>query len=1400
MTPTRWPHRVRRSTRRALTLEALEDRTLLSVIAWTNRGSPGNDSDDFEKYYGAAADSARQVVDAAIAYWENVIVDFGYVYFWINNSIQKVHMDVYSVDISADSLGSGDRGETDNPDADLIGKPYQTDISLDDNGGGAGWFFDPTPGDSVEFGNIVNRSTATGGPAAADFLRTAVHELGHALGFSQNLAIDSYLTSAGTDQVDSDASLYLYTPPGNAFPSATFTDKGGLHMYEGPADPNFSSEPIHPNDLMNAGRTYTAGKRQLISDLDAGILGEVYGYTIQLPSSIPQFSFLAQFNAGTGVLTVNGDPEGFVNDAIVLKKGPGNNVNVNVIGDDLLFPAAPITAITVQTGVVLDGDDVVTLDLSGGNPIPAGSTFTVNGGAGNNTVAFFGTTNPDTYVLNAAQLDVGGMSVAYAFQNVGTVYLQAQGQGNTIRVDDTPAGATYSYIVAGTDNDIVDVEGTSAGCTLEVFGGMGDDTVYVSFIAADLDNIHSPLLLHRGSDTDTLWVEDQLAPVGHNYDITDQSITRDGVSIGYDGFESVQLDASGGTNTIKVESTLFGTYVLVHAGTGDSQITVGKNVSGSGSTVDYIRGPLAIHGQGGTDNLLTDDRTDPIGATVTITASTVGAGFGDSYFGVGGSLEYEQMNTLTVDTGGGNDSINVVSTAAGTPTTINAGRGDDHILVGGGGREGSGRLGGVVDGIVSPLVVNGQAGSNYLIVDDSLDPTGDVVTVTPTQVGADPGDTFFGPGGKLTYSSIYSLALYAGIDADTIWLRGTAPGTALVYLNGGAGGDAIAVDSNGAASGGLVNGLNSALTVNGGGQSGDRLTLENIGAQMTQTATVTGTQVGAAIGDSLWNAGASLTYGGLGQLTLDAGQAGDFLYVAGTAAGTATTIDAGGGNDVVRIDSKGPVPGGVLDQVVSPLTVNGQAGTNALTLDDSGSAIGDQATLTPSTLGAGAADTLFGAGGSLAYNGFGFLTLNLGSGSDLVTVEGTAPGTTTTLNDGAGIDQVVVDSNGPVPGGSVDGVRSKLTVHGQGGGDRLALMDLDDPSGDHVTITPTQVGATPGDTFFGAGGTLTYDGLSLLVLQGGSGGNFINVRGTAAGTNTLIAAGAGADTVLVDSNGTASGGTVDGVVSLLAINGGAGVNRLILEDSSDATGDTLTVTGSQVGAAPGDNYFGPGGSLGYNNFAQLTVRGGSGGNTITITGTANGTDTAVFAGAGSDQIAVDSNGVAPGGTVDGVMSTLTIHGGGGVNRLLLEDSSDASADTVTITDRQVGAFSTDNFFGTNGSLSYDSLSQLTLDGGSGGNTLIVLSKAAGTTTILNTGTGSDTIQVHVTTASAYHNLFVNGGQPNAGSGDTLQILDDSGGGLVTNHPNGPGSGYVQVDYGGGILSRIDYTGIETLIL
>src|SRR5262249_60587180 len=169
---------------------------------------------------------------------------------------------------------------------------------------------------------ILNRSSGVQPGGKVDLFGPVLHEIGHALGFDEDMPIADYLTPVGLDQIDQADSdpntkgkLWLYTPPGNTFSSITFTDEGGLHVYEGPADPSFPGVPVRANDLMNPGRFIANNQRELISDLDAGILGEVYGYTIKLPSTIPNFSYLVQQNLTTGVLNVNGDPENFPDDA-----------------------------------------------------------------------------------------------------------------------------------------------------------------------------------------------------------------------------------------------------------------------------------------------------------------------------------------------------------------------------------------------------------------------------------------------------------------------------------------------------------------------------------------------------------------------------------------------------------------------------------------------------------------------------------------------------------------------------------------------------------------------------------------------------------------------------------------------------------------------------------------------------------------------------------------------------------------------------------------------------------------------------------------------------------------------------------------------------------------------------
>jgi hypothetical protein len=59
-------------------------------------------------------------------------------------------------------------------------------------------------------------------------------------------------------------------------------------------------------DLMNPDQT--AGYRTLVTDLDAEILQDAYGYTVTMPHTFVNGSFLFKVNGADGTLTVYGNP------------------------------------------------------------------------------------------------------------------------------------------------------------------------------------------------------------------------------------------------------------------------------------------------------------------------------------------------------------------------------------------------------------------------------------------------------------------------------------------------------------------------------------------------------------------------------------------------------------------------------------------------------------------------------------------------------------------------------------------------------------------------------------------------------------------------------------------------------------------------------------------------------------------------------------------------------------------------------------------------------------------------------------------------------------------------------------------------------------------------------------
>ena len=343
-------HRPRRA--RHARAETLEPRTLLSTFTWTNRATT-----NFATVYGAAnAALATAIVDRALADWGRILVNF-------NRSNGNNN---FNVTFSTSNLGGTTRGSTGSIQTDANRIPTSASITMDNDGGGAGWYFDPTPGtaalpDDGEFDEHVNPFMSRR-PGGADFYRTVAHELCHAVGIlltgsTSGPRIGMFLTNTQLpDPNDAAQRLWAFNVGGGAV-EATLSSVGGGHLYEGPAVPNHPELPFHPGDLINSGRSITPPptSRQLVSDTDAMVLTLAYNYTMLTPSQVN--TFYANLDAASGVLSVRGAP-GASPDTITLDT-VGADVRVRVNETSELFPAAQVGAIHVNAG---DGADVINVD------------------------------------------------------------------------------------------------------------------------------------------------------------------------------------------------------------------------------------------------------------------------------------------------------------------------------------------------------------------------------------------------------------------------------------------------------------------------------------------------------------------------------------------------------------------------------------------------------------------------------------------------------------------------------------------------------------------------------------------------------------------------------------------------------------------------------------------------------------------------------------------------------------------------------------------------------------------------------------------------------------------------------------------------------------------------------
>jgi hypothetical protein len=217
-----------------------------------------------------------------------------------------------------------------------------------------------------------------------------------------------------------------------------------------------------------------------------------------------------------------------------------------------------------------------------------------------------------------------------------------------------------------------------------------------------------------------------------------------------------------------------------------------------------------------------------------------------------------------------------------------------------------------------------------------------------------------------------------------------------------------------------------------------------------------------------------------------------------------------------------------------------------------------------------------------------------------------------------------------------------LTVNGRGGNS----LTVNDPIfGTHDTITDTQVlGSGPGTRL-----NITYSSIQNLVLNTDSGADTVTIQSTAAGTATTVNTGDGTDVINVvrttglltvntgagndtfnvgdDTNRLRHQGTV-------LLHGGTGNNTLNINDQGTQTAETYTITNAQVNRTAGV------GPIRYSNIANLVVNTGSG-NARVVVDFASG------------------NPMPSGG--------LSVNGGTGSNRLVLQGVSPFSREEYTVT-------------------------------------------------------------------------------------------------------------------------------------
>jgi len=672
--------------------------------------------------------------------------------------------------------------------------------------------------------------------------------------------------------------------------------------------------------------------------------------------------------------------------------------------------------------------------------------------------------------------------------SIDSITIETGGGVHAFSIENLPAIPVNMFGSSGVD--VITFSALSGVSGLTFFGGDGADIITLGTGAFDANTISSPVTIFGDAGADTLVMGSGNADAvaanvtfnggtgGGNsivyvdttptyvlrYDVFSNKVNRDGINAPFDLFYSnvtnitAHLGASGDTFAIRS-----GVTAVVHAfgnGGNDNFIVGGGNLNG------FF--PQDLNGGPGTDQITFDDSLNPAGKLWDINQD----------FHPNEILYAGLISLFTT----GFESVGILAGLGIDNITFHNDIRQNYSVNGGALNANTFRWNAANNYFRNPdgpdaiyavdLVLGPQYAGNLLLFEDFSRLETDYYLTDSLAQGFDTNTSL--DGFEVTYHNADYLTINGSNERNTFQLASAHPDTSYSFfarggndrfdltLDTAVGGPSIRTDGNdgsdslfitdAAFSGPATYLLNSALTRSSAGGS------RYFSINTVESLTVTGTAAADTFTVNSLSTARPLTLNGAG---------GDDTYnVFGSAFGASAPVS---------------------------LTLADSAGFDTFNLNDQDLTSVSNAVYQANAVG------VVRVGTQIPYTGIDITNINSGAGADLLEVF-TLPATAGQLRffGGAGNDALTT------PTLILNNIAGPITFDGQGGtNNAITLNDNLDSTGDTVHLDGSSLGAYPGDSLFGAGGSLSFSNTNGLTLTLGSGADTVYAQPNVSATVSI---------------------------------------------------------------------------------------------------------------------------------------------------------------------------------------------------------------------------------------------------------------------------------------------------------